>query len=149
MITMLASVGLPTLNNFVGEYLVLQGAAFANFTWAAWAAVGVILSVVYMLWLYQRTFLGKPGHDVTALADLRTTEWAAIVPLLVMMAWLGTYTQSFMPPITAATQHLLEQSKMNLEIKVRNLPPPRSIAPVTIRAEIVLPAAWKETVHGR
>ncbi len=149
MIAMLASVGLPTLSNFIGEYLVLQGAAFANFTWAAWAAVGVILSVVYMLWLYQRTFLGKPGHDVTALADLRTTEWAAIVPLLVMMAWLGTYTQSFMPPITAATQHLLEQSKMNLEIKVRNLPPPRSIAPATIPAEIVLPAAWKETVHGR
>ncbi len=68
LITTLASIGLPTLNNFIGEYLVLQGAAQANFTWTAFAAVGVILSACYMLWLYQRTFLrkgvriGQPSH---------------------------------------------------------------------------------------
>ncbi len=60
MIALLASIGLPVLCNFVGEFLVLQGAAIANFTWAAWAAIGVILSAAYMLWMYQRTFLGKP-----------------------------------------------------------------------------------------
>ena len=63
LITTLASIGLPMLNNFVGEYLVLQGAAHANFTWAVFAALGVILSACYMLWLYQRTFYGKASES--------------------------------------------------------------------------------------
>nr|MDQ2711275.1 NADH-quinone oxidoreductase subunit M [Acidobacteriota bacterium] len=58
MVALLASIGLPTLSNFIGEYLVLQGAALAHFSWAVWAAIGVILSAAYMLWMYQRTFLG-------------------------------------------------------------------------------------------
>ena len=62
LITTLASIGLPMLNGFVGEYLVLQGAATANFTWAIFAATGVILSACYMLWLYQRPFTaGRPN----------------------------------------------------------------------------------------
>jgi NADH-quinone oxidoreductase subunit M len=62
LITTLASIGLPVLNNFVGEFLVLQGAAIANFSWAVFAAIGVILSACYMLWMYQRVFLGRaPG----------------------------------------------------------------------------------------
>ena len=59
MIAMFASIGLPALCNFIGEYLVLQGAALTKFSWAAWAALGVILSAAYMLWMYQRTFWGK------------------------------------------------------------------------------------------
>jgi len=59
LITTLASIGLPLLNNFVGEFLVLQGAALANFKWAIWAALGVILSACYMLWMYQRVFYGE------------------------------------------------------------------------------------------
>ncbi len=62
MIAMLASIGLPTLCNFIGEYLVLQGAALVKFSWAAWAAIGVILSAAYMLWMYQRTFFGKASE---------------------------------------------------------------------------------------
>ena len=65
LITTLASIGLPMLNNFIGEYLVLQGAAQANFTWAVFAAIGVILSACYMLWLYQRTFYGKASESVS------------------------------------------------------------------------------------
>jgi NADH-quinone oxidoreductase subunit M len=62
LITMFASIGLPGLNNFVGEYLVLLGAGISNYTWAVFGAIGVILSACYMLWLYQRIFLGRaPG----------------------------------------------------------------------------------------
>ena len=61
LVTTLASIGLPTLNNFVGEFLVLQGTAIANFTWAVWASLGVILSACYMLWMYQRVFYGEAG----------------------------------------------------------------------------------------
>src|SRR4029077_519185 len=63
MITMLASIGLPLLNNFVGEFLVLQGTAIAQFSWAVYAAIGVILSACYMLWLYQRVFFAKASDD--------------------------------------------------------------------------------------
>ena len=64
LITTFASIGLPTLNNFIGEFLVLQGAASANFQWAVFAGIGVILSACYMLWMYQRTFLGRAAGAV-------------------------------------------------------------------------------------
>jgi len=118
MIALLASIGLPSLCNFVGEFLVLQGAALTEFSWAAWAAIGVILSAAYMLWMYQRTFFGKPGERLAAFFDLRTRDWIPLLPLIVLMVWLGSYTQSFMPPITAATSHLLDQTSMSNEYRV-------------------------------
>src|SRR6185295_13589774 len=64
LVTTLASIGLPTLSNFVGEFLVLQGSALANFTWTVFASIGVILSACYMLWLYQRVFYGEVNPEV-------------------------------------------------------------------------------------
>ena len=102
LITTLASIGLPTLNNFIGEYLVLQGAAQANFTWAVFAAMGVIFSACYMLWLYQRVFYGKASESVSHhMTDLSGREWAAILPLMLLMVWMGTFTQTFLPSISA------------------------------------------------
>ncbi len=141
MIAMLASIGLPTLSNFIGEYLVLQGSAFANFNWAVWAAIGVILSAVYMLWLYQRTFLGKRQADLGSMPDLSSREWIPLLPLIIMMVWLGCYTNPFLRPISAANQHLLDQSKMNLELKVRSNSAPAAI-PLT-------PVGYKDAQHGR
>jgi len=128
MIAMLASIGLPALCNFVGEYLVLQGAALAKFSWAAWAALGVILSAAYMLWMYQRTFWGKASEQVRSIPDLTFRDWAPLLPLILFMVWLGSYTQSFMPPITSATMRILDQTKMNDEYRVRVIPlrPPRN-----------------------
>ncbi len=100
LITTLASIGLPMLNNFVGEFLVLQGSALANFTWTVWASIGVILSACYMLWMYQRVFYGEAGEEVRHhIPDLNLREWAAIVPLIVMMVWMGVYSQSFLPQV--------------------------------------------------
>jgi NADH-quinone oxidoreductase subunit M len=112
LITTLASIGLPTLNNFIGEYLVLQGTAQANFTWAVFASLGVIFSACYMLWLYQRAFYGRASQGVQShLYDLTGREWAASIPLLILMFWMGTYTQTFMPPISAQNARILEQVK--------------------------------------
>ncbi len=131
MIALLASIGLPVLCNFVGEYLVLQGAAIANFNWAAWAAIGVILSAAYMLWMYQRTFLGKPKDRNASFADLTGRDWAPLLPLIVLMIWLGSYTQSFMPPITAATARMLDQTSMSNEYRVEiGTPPSNQVAEV-------------------
>ena len=121
LVTTLASIGLPTLNNFVGEFLVLQGAAIANFSWAVFAAVGVILSAVYMLWLYQRAFLGKTSDDLAHhMWDMRGREWLAMLPLLILMVWMGSFAQSFMPPISAQNAQILQQTKTGVDERVQH-----------------------------
>jgi NADH-quinone oxidoreductase subunit M len=143
LITTLASIGLPTLNNFVGEFLVLQGAAMARFEWAVFAAIGVILSAGYMLWLYQRTFMGRaPGMPATSghghghgpesheeahesaghhgfhMPDLTGREWAAILPLLILMVWMGVAPQTFLPPVSATNAAILESGSTRVETVV-------------------------------
>ncbi len=123
LITTLASIGLPMLNNFVGEFLVLQGSAIANYTWTIYASIGVILSACYMLWLYQRVFYGEAGEQVRAhVPDLRLREWAATVPLIVMMVWMGVYSQSFLPPIGKTTARVLDQTQINVPFRVEARP---------------------------
>jgi NADH-quinone oxidoreductase subunit M len=119
LITTLASIGLPMLNNFVGEFLVLQGSAQANFTWTIFAAIGVILSACYMLWMYQRVFFGEVSDEVKHhMPDFNAREWACMVPLVLMMVWMGIYTQTFLRPVTAANARILEQSKGNAPLRV-------------------------------
>jgi len=123
LITTLASIGLPTLNNFVGEFLVLQGTATAHFSWTVWASLGVIFSACYMLWLYQRVFYGEAGGEVRShVSDLRGREWAAVVPLLAMMVWMGVYSQSFLPPVGKVTAKVLTQSEINVPYRVQTRP---------------------------
>ncbi len=130
LVAVLASSGLPALNNFVGEFLILQGAAFANFGYAAAAAIGVILSAVYLLWMYQRTFLGPQPAENTA--DLSSPEAIAVTPLLLLIVWMGVASNQFLPAQNAVNQKILEQSKMNVEFRVAAPP----LAPAT------------EAVHG-
>ena len=113
LITTLASIGLPMLNNFVGEFLVLQGAAQANFAWTAFAAIGVIFSACYMLWMYQRVFFGTLAEEVKHhMPELNLREWACIVPLIVMMVWMGMYTQTFLPAVSETNARILDQSRI-------------------------------------
>jgi NADH-quinone oxidoreductase subunit M len=126
MIALFASVGLPVLCNFIGEFLVLQGAALTKFTWAVWAALGVILSAAYMLWMYQRVFLGRATQTNATMPDLGGREWAPVIPLVILMVWLGSYTQSFLPAISSATSHLLQQTKMGEEYRVQLRAPRRA-----------------------
>jgi NADH-quinone oxidoreductase subunit M len=110
MVTTLASIGLPLLNNFVGEFLVLQGTAQVSLLYVVLAAVGVILSSVYMLWMVQRVFYGETSAGVRDhVFDLRPREWAVIVPLLAMMIWMGVGSQSFLPTISATNQQTLAE----------------------------------------
>jgi NADH-quinone oxidoreductase subunit M len=119
MITMLASVGLPTLNNFIGEFLILQGAAQAHFIWTVFAALGVILSACYMLWMYQRVFFGETSEEVRHhIPDFNMREWACVVPLVVMMVWMGLFTQTFLPPVSESTSKILDQTRMNMPLRV-------------------------------
>jgi len=115
LITTLASIGLPMLNNFVGEFLILQGVAQAKFAWTAFAAIGVILSACYMLWMYQRVFFGtqgkEPGETVKHhMPDFNVREWLCVVPLVVMMVWMGIVTQTFLPAVSATDASILDQA---------------------------------------
>src|SRR6202049_5112617 len=98
LITTFASAGLPLLSNFVGEFLVLQGAAQANFRWAVFAAIGVILAACYLLWLYQRVFYGETPDEVRShMPDLSAREWSAVIPLLALMVWVGVGSPTLLP----------------------------------------------------
>jgi len=124
MITMLASMGLPMLSNFIGEYLVLQGSSLVYFRWTVFAALGSILAACYLLWLYQRVFFGKASEDLTHhMPDLDFREYAIIVPLILLMLWMGTYTQSFLAPISSSNAVLLGPIDARREIHVRTAPP--------------------------
>jgi NADH-quinone oxidoreductase subunit M len=119
LVTTLASIGLPALNNFVGEFLVLQGTAISNYTWAVYASIGVILSACYMLWMYQRVFYGEVPEQVRHhMPDLGGREYAAVVPLIAMMVWMGVYSQSFLPPVGKNTAKIIEQTSVNVPYRV-------------------------------
>jgi NADH-quinone oxidoreductase subunit M len=129
LVTTLASIGLPTLSNFVGEFLVLQGTAVANFTWTIFASLGVILSACYMLWMYQRVFYGEAGDEVRHhIPDLNAREWAAVVPLIAMMVWMGMFSQSFLRPAGSVNARVLEQTQVNVPFRVQNSSPMRTEA---------------------
>ena len=137
LVTTLASIGLPLLNNFVGEFLVLQGAAIAHFPWAVWASLGVILSACYMLWMYQRVFYGEASHHVADhVPDLNAREWAAILPLIVMMVWMGVYSQTFLPSVTKNTARVLEQTNVNVPYRVQLPDKPPSAASASTAMEV-------------
>ena len=119
LVTTLASIGLPTLNNFVGEFLVLQGTAQAHLSWTVFAALGVILSACYMLWMYQRVFFGETSEEVKHhVPDLNMREWACIVPLAVMMIWMGMYSQTFLPAVSETNAKILQQTRANAPLRV-------------------------------
>jgi NADH-quinone oxidoreductase subunit M len=115
LIASLASIGLPVLNNFVGEFMIMQGAAQANFNWTVFAAIGVILSACYMLWMYQRVFQGEARFTIS---DLNAREYVCVVPLVILMVWMGTYTQSFLPAVSTTTRQILDQSSANVPLRV-------------------------------
>jgi len=97
LVIFLASMGLPTLNGFIGELMILQGAFAANRVWAYWAVLGIVLGAAYLLWLYQRVFWGKVTKEENEkLPDLNARELATLVPLVVLCFWIGLYPKPFL-----------------------------------------------------
>ena len=96
----MASIGLPGLANFVGEFLALVGAYEANSWVAAVATTGIILGAAYMLYLYRRVAFGAPaGEDTAAMRDMNAREWLTLAPIAAATLWMGVYPESFMAPM--------------------------------------------------
>ncbi|MEE8349230.1 MAG: NADH-quinone oxidoreductase subunit M [Acidobacteriota bacterium] len=110
MVFLLSSIGLPGLNGFVGEFLILQGAFLANAGYAVLAAFGIILSAIYMLWMYQRVFLGTMNHEANrTLGDLSLREGVILVPLVILALWMGLYPSTFLRPMDASIQKVVDR----------------------------------------
>jgi len=107
-IIMLSSMGLPGLNGFIGEFLILVGAFQANYLWAAFAVSGIVLGAAYMLWLYQRTMFGPLENPKNAaLQDLSPREMTTLVPIVIMCFWIGLYPSPFLRRMEASVNFIL------------------------------------------
>jgi NADH-quinone oxidoreductase subunit M len=110
LLVTLASIGLPGLNGFVGEFLILLGAFRWDPRLAAFAATGVILSATYMLWMFQRVNYGPVTNEKNAsLPDLRPREWFVIVPIIAVAILMGVFPNIFLRPIEPSVERLLNQ----------------------------------------
>ena len=106
-VVMLSSIGLPGLNGFVGEFLILAGAYLTAKWWAVVAAGGVILAALYLLWAYQRVFHGEPAEDDLATPEMRFGELAVMAPLLGLIVFLGVYPKPVLERIEPAVSALV------------------------------------------
>ena len=108
MVITLASIGLPLLNGFVGEFTILTGVFLANWKWAAWSATGIVLGAAYMLWLYQRVFFGEVRHEENRkLQDVNLREVLTLAPLVVACFWIGVYPKPFFEMMKGSTDKIL------------------------------------------
>ena len=110
MIVTLSSIGLPLTNGFVGEFLILLGTFKANVWYAVFAATGVVFSACYMLWMYQRVFYGNVTKEENKkLLDLDLREKIILLPLVILIFWIGIYPKPFFDKIEPAVKNVLEQ----------------------------------------
>ncbi len=110
MIVTLASIGLPLTNGFVGEFLILLGMWNTNIVYASLAAIGVVLSACYMLWMYQRVFYGEVTKEENKkLLDLNMREKLILLPLVILIFLLGIYPTPLFDRIEPAVKNVLQQ----------------------------------------
>lgn len=125
-LVMLSSLGLPGLNGFVGEFLILLGSFTSARWWSVVAASGVILAAVYLLWAYQRTFHGEPDADNEGFAEMNLREGLVMAPLLGLIVFLGVYPKPVLeriePSVVALVAHV-EASSDRDEPDVNRLGP--------------------------
>ncbi len=104
----LSSLGLPGTNSFVGEFLVLVGSFLYNKSVAVLATLGIILAAVYLLWMVQRIAFGVPTEKTATLTDLNWCEMATLVPLIILIFWIGVFPNPFLTPMHASVAHIFD-----------------------------------------
>ena len=112
----MAAIGLPATNGFIGEFLILLG-SFIRSPWIAFfAATGLILGAWYMLWLYQRIFFNPINDKVVGLPELNMREVLTLVPMVVLIFWIGLYPNAMLSFMHVSVAHLLEQVHGGAEV---------------------------------
>jgi NADH-quinone oxidoreductase subunit M len=123
LIVTLSSIGLPGLNGFVGEFLILLGTFTWNPRFAAFAVSGVVLSATYMLWMFQRVNYGAVDEKNAALPDLKPREWALIVPVIALAILMGVLPNLFLKPMEPSIERMLEQVRRGAPIQAQRMVP--------------------------
>jgi NADH-quinone oxidoreductase subunit M len=103
-VAMLASVGLPGTNGFIGEFLIILGAIKFNVVIGVLAGTGMIIGVCYMLWMFQRVFFEKTKAATTKFRDLNSAEVVAFLPIVIIIIVMGIYPQPFIKKIEPAAK---------------------------------------------
>lgn len=141
MIVTLSSIGLPGLNGFVGEFLILVGTFKSRILYASIATSGIILAAVYMLWMFQRVMFQEITHEENkALQDMNKREFAILIPIILIIFWIGIYPNSFLRKMDASVDHLLKKvgEKANMVSNVQNQSKPGQLQKnVTPKIDIV------------
>jgi NADH-quinone oxidoreductase subunit M len=120
----LASIALPLMNGFIGEFLILIGAFRWDSRLAVFAATGVILSAVYMLWMFQRVNYGPLTNEKNrTLPDLSPREWALVVPTVAMCVLMGVVPSVFLRPMEPAVARVIERVTGSQPARVERRPP--------------------------
>jgi len=108
LLVTLSSIGLPGLNGFIGEFLILAGSWSVFPVAVIFAGLGIILGAVYMLWMFQRVFWNPLDHEENrSLTDINLRELVAVAPLVALIVWIGVYPTTFLSPVEAAVRALL------------------------------------------
>ncbi len=120
VIIMLSSIGLPGLNGFVGEFLILVGTFKINITYTAISALGIVLSAAYLLWAFQRVMQGVPkeNHDYK---DFRVREILYFIPIILWILWIGLYPKTFFTKMDKNVKESIEIIKTGKVFDVKEL----------------------------
>ncbi|MCP2605001.1 NADH-quinone oxidoreductase subunit M [Candidatus Aminicenantes bacterium AH-873-B07] len=109
-IMMLSSIGLPGLNGFIGEFLILVGTFQVKWWWAVIAASGIILGAAYMLWLYQRVMFGKiTKEENLKMKDLNVREITYFLPLILLAFWIGLYPKPYLKVLEKPVNKIVQK----------------------------------------
>ncbi len=115
MVVMLSSIGVPGLNGFVGEFLILTGSFLTARWWTVVAAFGVILAALYLLWAYQRVFHGEPDEENQSFPELRVKEGLVLLPFLGLIVFMGVYPKPVLDRIEPAIDALITRVEENTD----------------------------------
>lgn len=141
MVVTFSSVGLPGLNGFVGEFLILLGAWEADPTSTVFAATGVILGAVYMLWMFRRVMFGPiTNHENHHMTDMNLREKVVMAPFLIMIVVMGVYPQPFLDKLEPSVNAFVTEFRLEAGL------PPAAQAPQAAAAAEGAPAAAE--AHG-
>jgi len=105
----LASIGLPSTNGFIGEFLIILGGFTASQPAGLLAATGIIIGAGYMLWLYQRVFFMDTNPKVAGLHDMDAREIITLLPMVALIFWIGIYPDTFLGFLHKSVEHLIER----------------------------------------
>jgi NADH-quinone oxidoreductase subunit M len=115
----LASIGLPGMNGFIGEFLIMLGGFRWDPRFAVVAGLGVILSAVYMLWMFQRVFYGDVTEEENrTMPDLSIREWAIVGPLVAAAIFMGVFPNVFLKPMEPAVGRIVQRMEQHQPFRV-------------------------------